>query len=222
MKLSIIIPVFNEEKHIERVLKEITSFKASGWKTEIIVIDDGSKDQSLSIINRFKKRVHIITYQKNQGKGFAVRQGIQNATGDFILIQDSDLEYDPKDIPKMLEKTKYTLAVYGSRFLGSISNMSKTHKLGNQILSLLTRLLYDQNITDMETGYKLVATHILQDLNLQSNDFKIEPEITIKLFKKGIQITEVPIEYTGRHKEEKKISVKDGLMAAWFLIKNKF
>ena len=222
MKLSIIMPAYNEEKRITPALEQITEFNPKGWTKEIIVVNDGSRDNTLKLINQFKKKIKIITYKKNQGKGFAIRQGINKATGDFILIQDADLEYNPKDIPKILEKASEFDAVYGSRFLGEVKGISKTHLFGNKFLSASTSLLYGQKITDMETGYKLIRTKIVKGLNLVSNDFNIEPEITIKLLKKGIRISEVPIIYIARQKEEKKISVKDGFKALYYLLKNKF
>lgn len=222
MKLSILVPAYNEEKRIVKALEQITSFNPTGWTKEIIVINDGSKDNTLKLINAFKNKIKIITYPINQGKGFAIRKGIEKATGNFILIQDADLEYNPKDIPKLLDKTKEFDAIYGSRFLGTHKGISKTHLFGNKFLSYSTSILYGQKITDMETGYKLIKTKIMKELKLVSNNFNIEPEITVKLLKKGIKIYEVPINYSARVKEEKKISVKDGFKALFYLIENRF
>lgn len=217
-----IVPVYNEEKRIRLALEQITSFKPKDWKVEIIVVNDGSTDRSLELIQKYSKKAKIITYEKNQGKGHAIREGIKHATGDFILIQDADLEYHPKYIPAMLDETKEYDVVYGSRFMGSIKEMSFAHLMGNKFLSLTTAVLYQHPITDMETGYKLVRANIMKKLDLQSDGFGIEPEITIKLLKLGKPIKEVPIHYVARHKDEKKISAKDGLHAFWFLVKNRF
>lgn len=221
MKLSIIMPAYNEEKRIEEALKQALSFSCADWEKEIIAVNDGSKDHTLEIMKKYQDQIKIVNYTANRGKGFAIRQGIKNATGDFILIQDADLEYHPRDIPKMLEKTREAKAVYGSRFLGSIKNMDFGNYFGNLFLSKLTSLLYGQKLSDMETGYKLVQKDLLEGFQLKSDDFRIEPEITVKLLKKKIKIAEVPIDYLARKKTEKKISFKDGLAAAWFLIKNR-
>lgn len=221
-KLSMIVPVYNEEKRITEALRQITSFKPKDWKVEIIVVNDGSKDRSLELIKKFSKKIKLVTYEKNQGKGNAIQEGIKHATGDFILIQDADLEYHPKYIPRMLKETDKFDVVYGSRFMGSVKEMSFTHLMGNKFLSMTTGVLYHHPITDMETGYKLVRASIMKNLNLQSKNFGIEPEITIKLLKLGKPIKEVPIEYLARHKDEKKISWKDGVEAFLFLVKNRF
>jgi glycosyltransferase involved in cell wall biosynthesis len=222
MKLSIVMPAYNEQKRIEKALGQVLSFSHPGWETEIIVINDGSRDKTLAIMQGYRKKIEIVSYPANRGKGYAIRQGIKKARGEFVLIQDADLEYQPKDIPKLLAKTGEAKAIYGSRFLGSIKNMSLGSRFGNLFLSRLASLLYGQRLTDMETGYKLIQRDTLQELRLESDDFKIEPEITIKLLKQKIRIVEVPIDYLARAKEEKKISFRDGIAAAWFLIKKRF
>jgi glycosyltransferase involved in cell wall biosynthesis len=222
MKLSIIVPAYNEEKRIEEALSKAIKFNPKNWTKEIIVVNDGSTDKTIQKIKKFENKVKIIDYKNNRGKGFAIRQGIKKTRGDFILIQDADLEYDPIDLPIMLEKTGNSDAIYGSRFLGEIDGISIMHLFGNKFLSLATSVLYGQKITDMETGYKLIRSKVMKDLNLKSDNFDIEPEITVKLLKKGIPICEVPIHYVARKKEEKKISVKDGIKAFTFLLKNKF
>ncbi len=224
--LSIVIPVYNEEKRIEVALNQVIAFTPKDWDKELIIVNDGSKDNSLEIIKKVKEKqkgskITVHSYLNNAGKGHAIKQGISKANGEFILIQDADLEYNPNDIPTMLCETKDCDAVYGSRFMGTVKGISKTHLIGNKFLSTLTSILYGQKITDMETGYKLIRTDLLQELNLASDDFQIEPEITIKLLKKKIKIKEVPISYTAREKLEKKISVNDGIKAFWYLVRNR-
>lgn len=235
MKLSIIIPVFNEEKTILETINRV--FKLPVDK-EIIVVDDGSTDGTKSKIknshfakaSRDKqkskiKSLKIICHFKNQGKGAAIRSGIKEATGDYTIIQDADLEYDPKDILKLLKPVKEGKAevVYGSRFTGERRNMFFWHFIGNKFLTLLTNILYNTTLSDMETGYKLVKTSIFKSLNLKCQRFDFEPEVTVKILKKKIRIYEVPIAYAGReYNQGKKITWKDALPAILTLFKYRF
>jgi len=226
MKISIIIPVYNEEKTILRVLKTLSKLKL-GLKKEIIVVDDGSSDNSKEIIKKYarNKREFKLFFKPNGGKGSAVRKGIELATGDIITVQDADLEYNPNDFKKLIRpiiegKEK---VVYGSRFLKKHKPMYKIYFLGNKFLTLLTAILYNARITDMETCYKVFDAKLIKGIKLKSNKFDIEPEITSKILKKRIRIKEIPISYSPRSIEEgKKIGWKDGLQAIWILISQRF
>lgn len=220
-KLSVIIPAYNEEKNIKEVISRLEKLKIKGIKKEIIVIDDGSTDKTTDRVLGFKD-VKLIRHEKNRGKGAAIRTGIKNSSGDFIIIQDADLEYSPKDIPRLLEKILEWDVVYGSRFKGKIENMSFSHFIGNKFLSFFLRVLYNTKISDMETCYKMFKREAVEDIKLESKGFEIEPEITVKLLKKGYKIKEVPITYKGRKREEKKISWKDGLVSFGTLLKLRF
>jgi glycosyltransferase involved in cell wall biosynthesis len=235
MKLSIIIPVFNEEKTVAKVIDKIIDLKISGVSKEIIIVDDGSTDSSGEIIKKKTKLTGIkfIKHEKNQGKGKAVRTGIKASTGDYIVIQDADLEYDPKQIKTLIDKVKKNEAevVYGSRLqrFPNILKEEKTarfflHYLGNRFLSLFTSVIYFQWITDMETCYKLFPRKAVLEINLKAKGFELEPEITSKLLKKGYKIVEIPITATPRgYNEGKKLNtVRDGVKAFWALLKYRF
>jgi len=229
MKLSIIIPVFNEEKTILEILKRVINVEIPNIDKEIVVVNDGSTDGTASVISNIK----IINHKENQGKGAAVRTGINNSSGDYILIQDADLEYNPKDIPLLLEPILQgkAIVVYGTR-LKRLPNFIKDertpqfllHYIGNKCLSLLTSVLYGQWITDMETCYKLFPKKAALDLHLRSRGFDFEPEITAKLLKKGYKILEVPISTIPRgYNEGKKLNTfRDGFVALWTLLKYRF
>lgn len=229
MKLSIIIPVYNEEKTIETILDKVKKVNLDEIEKEIIVVDDGSTDNSRQLIKKIKG-IKLITQQRNMGKGSAVRTGLKYSTGEFVSIQDADLEYDPKDYKKLLNKIKNGAnVVYGSRFLnktfkffGKNKTILPFHYLGNKLLVKFVNFLFNSNLTDIETCYKLVKHNVLLKLNLKANGFDIEPEITAKLLKRGYKIEEVPISFNPRSfKEGKKIKWKDGLKAFWTLIKYK-
>ena len=230
MKLSIIIPLYNEEKTIEEIIKRVLKVDLKGVEKEIIVVDDGSVDNSAKIVNSFiknslMKNVKLVRHKKNRGKGAAVRTGIKNSRGDLILIQDADLEYDPNDIPHLLQPILEGKAevVYGSRFTGERKNMFFWHMIGNKFLSFVCNLLYNTTLSDMEVCYKLFTKKALRGIQLKEDRWGFDPEITAKILKKGIRIYEVPISYTGREFwEGKKICWKDGLRILWVLLKVRF
>jgi glycosyltransferase involved in cell wall biosynthesis len=231
--LSIIIPVYNEEKTINKIISKVLSIRLP-VKKEIIIVNDGSKDGSDKIIKKIIKQNNFIKYfsKSNGGKGSAIRFGFTKAKGDIFIIQDADLEYKPSDYNKLLKPIllKRTEVVYGSRYLSEKGHLKehnhltfKIHKIGNTFLSSLTSILYKQKITDMETCYKMFTRKVYNSIKLESNGFEIEPEITSKIIKAGFNIMEVPISYFSRDFEEgKKITWKDGVKAAIHLIKYKF
>jgi len=225
LKLSVIMPIFNEKATIEKILKKV---KLLDIEKEIIVVDDCSVDGTREILEAKKQmagNLKIIFHERNKGKGAAIRTGLEYVTGDYVVIQDGDLEYEPHEYLKLIAevKTEKDQAVYGSRFLTGALNMSVLHWCGNRFLSFVTNLLYRSRLTDMETCYKMVKTSLLKDLNLKSNQFEIEPEITAKILKRGISIKEVPINYLGRKFHEgKKITWRDGFSSLWALIKYRF
>ena len=224
MKVSIIIPCFNEESTIKEIINKINS--ETSIEKEIIVIDDYSKDKTREILeNDLRQNVHkIILNDKNYGKGYSIKKGIENATGDCILIQDADLEYDPTDYNKLLRPIKNGIAdvVYGSRFIGTSEKrvLYFWHTVGNKFLTLLSNMFSNLNLTDMEVGYKVFKTSVLKEITLVENRFGFEPEITAKIAKKDIKIYEVGISYFGRkYSEGKKITWKDGFSAIRCIVK---
>jgi len=231
MKLSIIIPVYNEEKTISVILDKVKNLTINGIEKEIIIVDDGSTDNSKNILkSHVSKEMIIICHKKNSGKGAAVKTGIKNATGDFIVIQDADLEYDPNYLISLLVPIQNATAkvVYGTRLkkmpkFAVNKNMPLfiLHFYGNRFLSLVTSVLYGQWLTDMETCYKIFPRDAVKNMILRARGFEFEPEITAKLLKKGYKIVEIPIETIPRgHDEGKKLNtVKDGFTAFWTLFK---
>lgn len=223
MKLSVIIPVYNERSTIEQILERVLAVPLD---KEVILVDDCSKDGSRDILKKIQKdNVRAVFHDVNKGKGAAIRTGIQYVTGDVVIIQDADLEYDPDEYLKLIEpiKTGKADVVYGSRFLGSTKKMTLTHWLGNKILTITTNLLYGTKLSDMETCYKMVKATIIRSFRLRANRFDFEPEITAKLLKSGKKIVEIPISYEGRDwAEGKKITWRDGVVALWSLIKYRF
>ena len=234
-KISIIVPVYNEEKTVRQLLNKVISVKIP-LKKEIICIDDGSTDNSANIIkevitNNKNSDIKYI-FKKNQGKGSAIKKGFEIATGDIILIQDADLEYNPNEylllIKPLMEDKAYV--VYGSRFLnlkfklfGKNKTIMPLHYFGNKFLTFITNLIYNSSITDMETGYKVFKKNIIKNIKINSNKFNFEPEITAKLLKRRIKILEVPVTFNPRSfKNGKKITIKDGVLALWYLIKYRF
>lgn len=232
MKLSIIVPVYNEEKTILNVISNLEKLIIPNITKEIIVVDDGSTDSTKEKL-KFIKKIKVYFHSKNRGKGAAVKTGIKNATGEYIIIQDADLEYNPKYIESLLKPImdKKTKVVYGTR-LNRLPNLKQeektlqflTHYLGNRFLSLVTSILYGQWITDMETGYKLFPKNALNGIKLNARGFELEPEITAKLMKNGYKVFEVPIRVKPRGYEDgKKINtLRDGTKAFWYLFKYRF
>lgn len=232
-KLSIIIPVFNEKKTILEVIKKIKQIKIKNVAKEIIIVDDFSTDGTRSILKNIKgDYVKIFLHKTNMGKGSAIRTALKHATGTIISIQDADLEYDPKNIIKLIVPILHgnSKVVYGSRFIGKrmvLVAKNKTplplHWIGNRGLTFLTNLLYFNSITDMETGCKVFRKKIIDGIKLKATRFDFEPEITAKILKKGYNIKEIPIDFNPRtFKEGKKITWRDGVKAAYFLIKYRF
>ena len=225
MKLSVIVPVFNEAKTLEEIISRV---QAAGLAGEIVLVNDGSTDGTPQLLEKLASQpgIRILHHDTNQGKGAAVRTGIQAATGDLILIQDADLEYDPRDFAKLLDPIQTARAdvVYGSRFLGGPRRPTMFwHMVANKLLTLLTNILYNNILTDMETGYKLFKRDALQGITIRSNSFNFEPEITAKLLKRNVRIYEVPISFNPRdYSEGKKIKLKDAFEAVWALFWYRF
>lgn len=227
MKLSILMPVYNEKDTILEVLNKVDKVELpQRMSREVIIIDDFSSDGTRKILKELKGNYKIIYHDKNCGKGAAIKSGLKEASGDIIIIQDADLEYNPDEYSKLLAPILNNEAkvVYGSRFL------ENKHKpkyylfyLGNKFLSFLSSILYGQRISDMETCYKVFKSEIIKNINIKSNRFNIEPEITAKLIMAGHKIKEIPINYQGRSfKEGKKIGWRDGVIAIYTLIKYRF
>lgn len=226
MRLSIVIPVFNEKNTLEEILRRVQEVDL-GLEKEIIVVDDGSDDGTRQILNGLRDaQIKIFYHDKNQGKGAALQTGFSKASGDIVLVQDSDLEYDPKDYKKLLEPILDGRAdvVYGSRFLGGPHRvLFFWHYVGNKMLTTLSNMLSNLNLSDMETCYKVFRKSILDKITLKSKRFGFEPEITIKLSKLKARIYEVPISYSGRdYSEGKKIGWKDGVAAIFHIMRFKF
>lgn len=225
MKLSVLIPVYNEKNTLREIVKRV---QAVGLASEIILVDDGSTDGTRDFYPELEKLpgVRVILHEKNQGKGAAVRTAIQAATGDILLIQDADLEYDPREYPNLLKPLEEGLAdvVYGSRFLGAARRpILFWNMVANKILTFITNILYNNILTDMETGYKVFRREVVQDMKIHAKRFDFEPEFTAKLLKRKVRIYEVPIVFNPRdYSEGKKIGVWDGVEALWTLIKYRF
>ena len=223
-KLSVVVPVFNERNTLVEIVRRMRNVELpDSVEREILVIDDGSDDGTRDVLRQLgDSTVRVIMHEHNRGKGAAVRTGFEHASGDYVLVQDADLEYDPEDWPRLLAPVLSGKArvVYGSRFTGERRNMLFFHWVGNRFLSLTTNVLYNTTLSDMETCYKLIDRKLLEQLQLQSNGFNIEPEITAKILKRKVRIYEVPISYTGREVDEgKKITWADGFTALWTLVK---
>ena len=229
MKLSIIIPCYNEEGTIETLLSKVENVDIGEVNKQIIIIDDGSTDKTGEIARDYTAKSAgkdvISISKKNGGKGSAIREGLKNVHGDIIIIQDADMEYDPNDYNKLLKpildgKSK---VVYGSRFLGRSEKMYSLHAIGNKGLTWLFNFMFGSKLTDMETCYKMFTREVADQLKLTANRFEIEPEITSQIIKLGYNIQEVPINFKGRRFEEgKKITWRDGIKTAFYLVRYKF
>ena len=231
MKLSVLVPVYNEERTLEEVVRRVCDFQIP---KEIILVDDGSEDQSRTILTRLQEenaraknplnQIKVFFQPVNQGKGAALKTALSHVTGDIVIVQDADLEYDPKDYPSLLAPIQAGQAdvVYGTRFYGGGAHrvLFFWHYMGNLALTLISNMLTNLNLSDMEVGYKVFRAEAVKGVNLKSNRFGFEPEITVKLAKKHCRFYEVPISYHGRTYEEgKKITWKDGVAALYYLIR---
>ncbi len=224
-KLSVIVPVFNERNTVVEIMRRMRAVDLP-IDREFVLVDDGSSDGTQKVLSQLgDSSVKIVKHAANRGKGAAIRTGLEHVTGDLVLIQDADLEYDPEDWPKLLTpvfRGKATV-VYGSRFTGERRNMLFLHWVGNRVLSLTTNVLYNTTLSDMETCYKLFDRRVLEGITIRSDRFDFEPEITAKVLRQGVRIYEVPISYTGREFDEgKKITWRDGFAALYALVKFRF
>jgi len=225
MNLTVIIPVYNEAKTIAEIVRRV---KAVDVATEILIVDDGSTDGTREILQTFAgdPLIRVVLHDRNQGKGAAVRTGIQQAKGEFCIVQDADLEYDPRDYPALMQPIEEGNAdvVFGSRFLGAARRpILFWNMIANKILTFITNILYNNILTDMETGYKLFRRDIALGMTLHARGFEFEPEFTAKLLKRHVRIFEVPIRFNPReYSEGKKIKIKDAFVAVWSLFKYRF
>lgn len=224
MKLSVIIPVYNECDTIELILKRV---EAAPYEKEIILVDDASIDGTGEILQRLsrhnKDQIRLFVHPRNRGKGAAIRTAIPSVTGDIVIIQDADLEYDPQDYPRLLQPILegHADVVFGNRFHGGTHRVLYFwHSIGNRLLTTLCNIVTNLNLSDMEVGYKVFRAEVLQHLCLMSDRFGIEPELTVKVAKLGCRIYEVPIAYHGRtYAEGKKIGWKDGIAAIYYILR---
>jgi glycosyltransferase involved in cell wall biosynthesis len=225
VKVSVVIPAYNEAGTIRQVIRNVRAVKVPGVKFELVVVDDGSIDGTREICQSLGSEIDVYVRQKNQGKGAALRTGIERATGELILIQDADLEYDPNEYPKLLAPILSGKAdvVIGSRFAGSEAHrvVYFWHMVGNRFLTLLSNVMSDLNLTDMECGYKVFRAEVLKQIRLTEDRFGFEPEVIAKLAKQKCRIYEVGVSYYGRtYAEGKKIGVKDGFRALYAITKH--
>ncbi|HZQ80529.1 MAG TPA: glycosyltransferase family 2 protein [Gaiellaceae bacterium] len=224
MRVSFLVPVYNEERTVATVIERV---RALPLEKQIVVVDDGSTDQTPEILAGLAGDDLVVVRQENRGKGAALRTAIPHADGDIVVVQDADLEYDPADVPSLIEPIVHGVAdvVYGSRLIGGRPQRAYLfwHRLGNRFLSLLAGVLYNTTLTDMETGYKAFRADVIRSLDLREDSFAIEPEITGHICRRKLRIYELPIAYYGRtYDEGKKITWRDGLRAVWVLIRVRF
>jgi glycosyltransferase involved in cell wall biosynthesis len=222
--LSVVMPAYNERATIEEIIRRVL---AVPMRIELIVVDDGSTDGTRDVLTGLARELGftLVLQPANAGKGAALRRGFAEVSGDLVVIQDADLEYSPEEFPQLVELICQGRAdvVYGSRFLGRHRVFLFTHYAGNRFLTLVTNVLYNTMLTDMETCYKVMRTAVLRSMALESNGFGIEPELTAKIFKRHYRVYEVPITYDGRNYDEgKKITWRDGFVALWVLVKYRF
>jgi glycosyltransferase involved in cell wall biosynthesis len=227
MKLSIVMPVYNEEHTLEEIFRRV---QATPYDKEIIAVDDASRDNSREILNRLAREyenLRVFFHEKNQGKGAALRTGFAQITGDVVVIQDADLEYDPVDYPALLNPIQKGLAdvVYGSRLIGAQPHrvLFFWHYMGNRCVTFLSNMFTNLNLSDMEVGYKVFKAEVIKDITIRSSRFGVEPELTAKVAKKGWRVYEVPISYHGRdYSEGKKITWRDGIAAIYHILRFRF
>lgn len=222
--LSVVMPVFNESATVDEIIRRVLALPL---RIQLIVVDDASTDGTREILTRLQEQqgFTLLLQPRNQGKGAALRRGFEAVSGDLVAIQDADLEYSPEEFPMLIELICQGRAdvVYGSRFLGRHRVFLFSHYVGNRLLTLLTNILYNTMLSDMETCYKVMRTEVLRSMTLRSNGFGIEPELTAKIFKRGYRVYEVPITYDGReYAEGKKIGWRDGVVALWMLFRYRF
>ncbi len=220
--LSVIVPVYNEEKTVGVIIKKLLAVSVIN---EIIVVNDGSTDGTAAALKKFSEKKVVIIRKENGGKGSAIQAGLQRVTSSHVLIQDADLEYDPIDIPVLFDPIQRgrVSIVYGSRFLGPHLNLLFWHRVGNHFLNFIINILFNTTLSDMETCYKLLPTDVFRSLNITSNNFDMEPEITCKLLVRGYKIYEVPISYIGRDfSQGKKITWRDGFSAVRTILAIRF
>jgi glycosyltransferase involved in cell wall biosynthesis len=222
--LSVVMPVYNERDTAEEIIRRVLTVPL---RTQLIVVDDCSTDGTRDLLTRLQRELQftLLLQPRNQGKGAALRRGFGAVHGDLVVIQDADLEYSPEEFPQLIDLICQGRAdvVYGSRFLGRHRVFMFTHYAGNRLLTLITNVLYNTMLSDMETCYKVMRAEVIRSMRLESDGFGIEPELTAKIFKRGYRVYEVPITYDGRGYEEgKKITWRDGFVALWVLIKYRF
>ena len=222
--LSVVMPVYNEAGTVEDVIRRVLCVPI---RIQLVVVDDGSTDGTRPMLEALQRELgfRLVLQAANQGKGAALRRGFAEVTGDIVVIQDADLEYSPEEFPQLIDLICQGRAdvVYGSRFLGRHRAFLFTHYVGNRLLTLVTNVLYNTMLTDMETCYKAMRVDVLRSITLRSDGFGIEPELTAKIFKRGYKVFEVPITYDGRGYEDgKKIGWRDGLVALWVLVRYRF
>lgn len=226
--LSVLIPVYNEANTLDEIVRRVRAADVGGLQTEIILVNDASTDGTEKTLEKYKNAngIKVFSHPVNRGKGAGIRTAIENATGDVLLIQDADLEYDPSDYPILLKPILDGRAdiVYGSRFLGGPHRvLFFWHYMANKFLTLLSNMVCNLNLTDMETGYKVFKSKCVKDLKLSSERFGIEPELTAKFARRRYRFYETPISYSGRdYSEGKKIGWKDGIAALWFIFRYRF
>jgi glycosyltransferase involved in cell wall biosynthesis len=228
-KISILIPVYNEVRFLTTLLEKVETVDFCGLQKEIILVDDGSQDGTRDLLPPYESNplYKVVYHPHNMGKGAALRTAIQHADGDILAIQDADLEYDPKDYPELIQLILDGKAdvVYGSRLTAgkAVRAFNVLHYFGNKFLTLITNILYNTTLTDMETCYKAFRADVIKPITIRSNRFDFEPEITAKVLKQGARLYEAPISYSGRNFDEgKKITWRDGIVAVWTLLKYRF